>query len=73
MKVTATRTVRFPTLKFGIKAGETKELPETMSKENQETILAHSAIKKAEDKGGSNANKPEENKPNGSINSDNKN
>lgn len=42
-KVTSTKSIHFPSLGWGINAGETRELPE--GKEVQAEILAHPAIK----------------------------
>ncbi len=42
MKVTSRRSVHFPSLDWGINAGETRELPS--DKETQKAILAHPAI-----------------------------
>lgn len=41
-KVTSTKTIDFPKFRWGITAGEERELPE--AKEAQEAILAHPAI-----------------------------
>ena len=46
MKVTSKKSIDFPSLGWGITAGETKELPE--DKDAQEAILAHPAIEKGE-------------------------
>lgn len=43
MQVTATKSVSFPTLNWGINAGDTRDLPS--DKGAQELILSHSAIK----------------------------
>ncbi|MDR6305900.1 hypothetical protein GGQ85_003626 [Nitrobacter vulgaris] len=43
MQVTATKSVSFPTLNWGINAGDTRELP--AGKDAQLLILSHSAIK----------------------------
>lgn len=45
MKVTSTKTVSFPSLNWGITAGETKELPE--DSDAQEAILERSFITEA--------------------------
>jgi hypothetical protein len=45
MQVTATKSVSFPTLNWGINAGDTRELP--ADKDAQALILAHSAIREA--------------------------
>lgn len=42
MKVTSNKTIDFPKFRWGITAGESRELPE--DKEAQEAILAHPAI-----------------------------
>lgn len=48
MKVISTETIHFPSLNWGITAGETRELPADL--EAQKVILAHPAI--SEVKGG---------------------
>lgn len=48
MKVTSKKSISFPTLGWGISAGEEKELPE--DKEAQERILAESDIEVVESK-----------------------
>jgi hypothetical protein len=45
MKVTSTKSVSFPSLDWGITAGDTRELPE--DKDAQKVILAHPAISKS--------------------------
>lgn len=56
MKVISTETIHFPSLDWGITAGEVKELP--ADPEAQKAILAHPAISEA--KGGeSKTKKPE--------------
>lgn len=60
MKVTSTETIHFPSLNWGIVAGEVKELPDNTAA--QVAILAHYAI--SEVKGGDvkkKAEKPEQN------------
>lgn len=47
IKVTSTKSISFPKLKWGISAGETKELPN--EKEAQERILQEIEITKVED------------------------
>ena len=47
MKVTSSKDVVFPKLKFGIRAGEVKELPE--DKEAQARILAEPEIIKVKE------------------------
>ena len=47
-KVISKKTISFPGLKWGISAGEERELPS--DKEAQEAILAHPAISKVETK-----------------------
>ncbi len=42
MKVKSSETIHFPSLNWGITAGETRELPE--DKESQEVILSHPSI-----------------------------
>jgi len=42
MKVTSKKTLRFPSLQWGINAGQEKSLPE--NEEAQKVILAHPAI-----------------------------
>ncbi len=42
MKVTSTETIHFPSLNWGITAGEERELPE--GKEAQAVVLAHPSI-----------------------------
>jgi len=49
MKVTSSKTVVFPTLKWGINAGETKELP--TDKEAQKEILSRPYITEAKGSG----------------------
>jgi hypothetical protein len=44
MKVIATKSVHFPTLNWGINAGQERDLPE--DKASQDFILAHNAISK---------------------------
>lgn len=46
-KVTSTKSITFPKLKWSITKGETKDLPE--EKEAQERILAEAEITKVED------------------------
>ena len=48
MKVTSTKSVDFPSLDWGITAGDTRELPE--DKEAQKVILAHRAISKIKER-----------------------
>ena len=47
MKVSSTETIHFPSLNWGITAGETKELP--ADKEAQAVILSHPAITSVKD------------------------
>jgi hypothetical protein len=48
MKVTSTKSVDFPSLNWGITAGDTRELPD--DKDAQAVILAHPAISKSKEK-----------------------
>lgn len=48
MKVTSKESIHFPSLNWGITAGEVKELP--ADKEAQAVILAHPMISKANEK-----------------------
>lgn len=45
MKVTSKKSVHFPSLDWGISAGESRELPE--DKDAQALILAHPAVEQA--------------------------
>jgi hypothetical protein len=48
MKVTSSKSIDFPSLGWGITAGDTRELPE--DKDAQKAILAHPSISESKDK-----------------------